>query len=326
MKKLATYFSLAGLLASAFALTALAQHHRAGRQRGHHAPAEAPVSAHIAEALGDLHWGMTRDEVLAYFQNQVREKYRPLLAKAPGAIEEDRLRATMGDELRQIRESQVCFGAEHTGWDASFVQDEFTHNNDECLLVQHDTNSQNFYFFIGNHLWKWYKAFDAHVFEGQNFAQFATAIQGRFGPARDATGELVAGRGQRHWLEWQDTGSRLRAVDQTQFYGFFCLVFESKDTLQALPQLRRNVAPPRDTGHALVEAVTHNAAADRAAADDDADIADRLTGHIRHRVDAPQGGTAAAGHGTTTTTTTTHAPPPPPPHGNNGDPLSGVDL
>lgn len=333
MKKLATYVAAACLLSGALAVSTHAQH-RAGRQRGHgHAqPAEAPQSEHIAEALGDLHWGMSQTEVLTYFQNKIRENYRPQLAKAPGAIEEDRLRAQMGDELRQLRESQVCFGSEHNGWDASFIQDEFTHNNNECMLVQHDVNSQNFYFFIQGHLWKWYKAFDASVFEGQTFAQFSEAIQGRFGHAREVTGELVQGRGQRHWLEWQDETSRLRAIDQTHFYGFFCLVFESKETVNNLATLRRNVPPPRDTGHALVDAVT-SGQGETANPDQNGDIVDRITGHIRNRQDAPAGTTGhgttgttgstgttgTTGHTGTTTTTTAHPPP-----GN--DPFAGVDL
>jgi len=35
-------------------------------------------------------------------------------------------------------------------------------------VVINDGNSQNFYFFINNHLWKWFKAFNADVFSGQS--------------------------------------------------------------------------------------------------------------------------------------------------------------
>ena len=120
--------------------------------------------------------------------------------------------------------------------------------------------------------------------------------------------------------------SRLRAIDQTHFYGFFCLVFESKDTLGNLATLRRNVAPPRNTTHALVEAVT-NGQGETANPDSNGDIVDRITGHIRNRQDAPANGTAANG-ANRGGTTTTNTPPPPPNNGrgNNSDPLSGVDL
>ena len=126
------------------------------------------------------------------------------------------------------------FNGRTTGWDVSFIRDEFTHGNQEAMLASVDENSQNFYFFIGDRLWKWYKAFNADVFQGKTFAQFAQAVQGRFGSARERSGELVQGGGERHWLEWQDPNTRLRAVDNTRFYGFYCLVFEDKGTLSQL--------------------------------------------------------------------------------------------
>jgi len=312
----------------AFAVEAQRRNTRRGRRGGAHATKvqEAPRSAQIAPSLGDVHWGMTRDEVLNYFITQIRERYRPLIAKAPGGIEEDRLRAQMTDELRRVRESVITFNGQHTGWDISFLRDEFTHNNAESMLQVNDGNSQNFYFFIGGHLWKWYKAFNADVFAGQGFDRFAQGVQTRFGNAVQRHGELVTGAGERTWLEWQDDTTRLRAVDQTRFYGFYCLVFESKETLGQLATLRRNVSK-RGTGtNALVEAVTSGDSGGEDSAN--ADIVDRLTGKIRNRQDAPasqgsqqtkrNGSTPAAGGTPATTTTTTHAP--------SDDPLRGMDF
>ena len=128
---------------------------------------EAPRSAAIGPALGDLHWGMTRDEVYNHFVNKIREDYRVPLAKATGAIEEDRLRAELNDKVRAIRDSYVRFDGRATGWDVSFLRDEYTHRNSEAMLQINDENSQNFYFFINGRLWKWFKAFNADVFAGQ---------------------------------------------------------------------------------------------------------------------------------------------------------------
>ncbi len=280
------------------------------------------MSEAISPAMGDLRWGMTRAEVLNFFQGQIREAYRPRLAKATGAIEEDRLRAEMGDEIRRLRESEVCFRGNRTGWDASFIRDEFTHNNSECLLVKNDGNSQNFYFFINAKLWKWYKAFNAEVFQGQDFAQFSQALQTRYGAARQASGELVAGSGSRQWLEWQDVATRLRAVDQTRFYGFFCLVFEEKATLGNLATLRRNAQPARDGRHALVDAVT-SGEGESAASNSNADIVDRITGNIRNRQDAPA--PAANGRNGARPAGTPPAPAPARPAAG-ADPLGGMDL
>ncbi|MBX3272554.1 MAG: hypothetical protein KF729_20005 [Sandaracinaceae bacterium] len=293
------------VLASALSLLAVgvdAQRGRRGRRGGTAATTQqaAPQSAAIAESLGQLRWGMTPEEVHAHFRRQIEERYRPRLAKAPGAIEEDRIRNERDQEIRQLRESYVRFEGTRTGWDLSFLRGEFTHGNRESMIAQRDGNSQNFYFFIRGRLWKWFKAFDASVFQGQTFEQFAAAVQGRFGPAADRSGRLVEGGPNQRWLEWQDATTRLRAIDHNQFYGFYCLVFEDKATLDQLAQLRTNTQQPSGQGdHALVDAVLlpEGGSADSSDSNPNSDIADRITGNIRRRQDAPPGATKAPASG-----------------------------
>jgi hypothetical protein len=260
----------------------------AAKGKGKAAAAAAPNSDKIAESMGKLKWGMGRDDVLKDVTEKVKEKYRPLLSKTKDAVEEDRLRLEAKNELEAIKKGVVEFDGRSSGWDVGFLKGEFTHNNDESMIVVRDGNSQNFYFFIGGKLWKWYKAFDTSVFPGSNFNTFASAVKGRFGgEGKETKGEMRPGEGQRRWLEWQDPQTRLRAVDNTGFYGFFCLVFEDKGTVDRLATLRSNTS---DSGgkkkHALVEAVTgersHNP-------DDAPNIADRISGRIRQHEQAPEG-------------------------------------
>ncbi len=274
--------------------------HGRRHRRGHAAQQEQtpPDSAAIAEALGELHWGMEPREVHQFFVNKIHERFRERLTKAPGTIEEDRIRHEMDGEVRRLRESYVRFDGDRTGWDLSFLRSEFTHGNRESMLVYRDENSQNFYFFIQGRLWKWFKAFDASVFRGQSFDQFAQAVQGRFGPAADRTGTLVDGGPTQHWLEWQDPTTRLRAVDQTRFYGFYCLVFEDRATLSRLDQLRNHTIPSQtEQGHALVDSVTLPEGSEENVADGNADIVDRITGHIRRRPARGEGNTATSSNG-----------------------------
>lgn len=257
-----------------------------GKKKAEKKAAEAPASAEIAKSLADVRWGMSKDDVEKVFIEKIKAKYKPLIAKTKDAVEEDRLRQVAKQELARLREGYVEFDGKSTGWDVSFLKGEFTQNNDEAMLVVRDENSQNFYFFIGGKLWKWYKAFDASVFPANNFNTFAGAVQRRFGDAKQAKGELRKGAGERQWLEWQDKETRLRAVDETGFYGFYSLVFESKDTLGNLARLRSAQDDKGDKKHALVEAVT----TDTTSAEDSNDhvnIVDRITGKIRRREDAP---------------------------------------
>jgi hypothetical protein len=280
--------ALIGLLSSLAVIALVASSVQAApKQKKKGGAAATPVSAEISKAMGDLSWGMTKDELQKKLIDKVKERYRPLVAKSRDAVDEDNYRQKANGEIKRIRESYVQFTGTSTGWDVSFLRGEFTHGNDESMR---DENSQNFYFFFGDRLWKWYKAFDAEVFDAGNFAGFGAAVQRKFGNAKDARGELSPGAGERHWLEWQDDKSRLRAVDQTDFYGFYCLVFEDKATVASLGRLRTNTQDVGKKQHSLIEAVTAPSSHDP---DESPDIADRITGKIRQRQDAPSSSSAA---------------------------------
>ena len=72
-----------------------------------------------------------------------------------------------------------------------------------------------------------------------------------------------------------------RAVDNNEFYGFYCLILEDPKTVARLGQLRKNKAAPAEASDTLVDMV-----ADESDDDRHADIADRITGEIR-RHEAP---------------------------------------
>jgi hypothetical protein len=240
MKRVIIGVVLSTFIVGMFAYGADAQRRRR-RQRRQQA---APQSAEIAPALGELSWGMTRDQVYDQFVKQIRERFRPRFAKARDAMQEDQLRHQQREEIQRIRRSYIRFRGQTTGWDVSFLRDEFTHNNGEAMLVVRDGNSQNFYFFIRNRLWKWYKAFDSEVFAGQGFDTFAGSLQGRFGRALSRSGRMTERGEEKQWLEWQDESTRLRAIDENRFYGFYCMVFEDKNTVSRLDQLRTNTLDP----------------------------------------------------------------------------------
>lgn len=287
----------------AFAAEAQQRRNRRGNNRARQAQQQQerriPNSPAIAEAMGDVQWGMSKAKLMAHFQKQIREKYRPRLAKAAGAIEEDRLRHQMNDELHRLRSSYVQFNGRTTGWDVSFLQREYTHRNNEAMFVVREQDSQNFFFFINDRLWKWYRAFNAEVFAGRSFDQFAQALEGRFGPARRREGETYPGGGTRQWLEWQNESTSLRAIDENRFYGFYCLVFTDRETLGNIDNLRTNRSEPRNSRHALVDAVTvPEGDSGGEAGDGNADIVDRLTGRIRNRQQAPENSGGAARGGT----------------------------
>jgi len=263
-----------------------AQAEKKGKKKGGKVKeAAVPTSPKISEAMSGIKWGMSRDDLLKQSVTKIKEKYRPLIAKTKDAVEEDRLRQEARQELDAIKKGTVDFDGRSTGWDVSFLKGEFTQNNNESMLVVRDGNSQNFYFFIEGKLWKWYKAFDAAVFPAGNFGVFAATLEKRFGAGKESEA------GKRKWLQWQDKATQLRAVDETDFYGFYCLVFEEKATVDQLAKLRTNSSDSEGKKHAFVEAVTSGRTENP---DDSSNIADRLTGRIRHREDAEESQASAS--------------------------------
>jgi len=332
---------------SAVSLDAEAQRGRRGRAgsrsgRGSAtAPAEAPDSAAIAPALDEvgIHWGTNPHDTFEHFSGQISEAFRPRIAKATGAIEEDRLRAERDEDIRRIRTSYIRFRGQASGWDTSFLRDEFTSGNNESMMVvrEDETHSTSHYFFINDHLWKRYQAYDASAFgAGVTFDQFAEAIQRRFGPGVARSGSLVEGRPPTRWIEWQDATTRLRAVDQTRFYGFFCLVFEERATLAQLPTLRTHTITREAGGHALVDSILRDdsegsSAGGTGGGDAHADIADRLSGRTRHRTDAPASpSTGATGASPAPPSSSGSAPSTAPSTtrrtSDSDDPFAGMDL
>jgi hypothetical protein len=265
---------------------------KAAKKKSKKGEEKVPTSAEIAKSMEGYTWGQSKDDVQKKLIDGVKEKYRPLVSKTKDAVEEDRLRTAATEEMKRIRDSYVEFKGTSTGWDVSFLKGEFTHGNNESMIVQRDKNSQNFYFFINGKLWKWYKAFDAEVFKAGDFAGFADAVQRRFGPAKDASGELAPGAGNRHWLEWQDDSTRLRAVDQSDFYGFYCLVFEERATVNNLAKLRSNTRQVASKQNSVIDAVTAPVERDP---DAQPDVVDRITGKSRGSRDT--GSVAAGGKG-----------------------------
>ena len=268
--------------------------------------ADPPASAAIAPALEvvGVHWGLTASATFEHFRGRTEEGFGERISKAGGAIEEDRIRHQMEEEIRRLRGTYVAFDGDATGWDTSFLRDEYTHGNTEAMMEvrEPDTHSRSYYFFIGDRLWKRYQAFDTSAFGDVTFAQFAEAIQRQFGPGVERTGSLVEGRPETSWIEWQDATTRLRAIDETRFYGFFCLVFEDREVLGRLPTLRTHTITRDAAGHPLVESVIRDdtegsAAGGAGGGDSHADVADRITGSIRRRSDAPEGGTGSASSG-----------------------------
>ncbi len=230
----------------------------------------------LEQSMGEIPWGWTPKQVYRHLKKNIEVSYQEPISKTTDAIEEDRIRHKMAEEAQQIRDSYFEFDGTPSAYDSGYLKGEFTHKNAESLLRVRTKNTQDYFFFINDRLWKRYRAFDASVFQGASFAEFGGNLQQRYGKAKKKSGVVVSGGEPAQWYEWREPRVSARAVDNNEFYGFYCLILEDPKTVARLGQLRKNKPEQAETSETLVDMV-----ADESNDDPQADIADRITGEIR---------------------------------------------
>jgi hypothetical protein len=202
----------------------------------HSAPAAAQASK-IATSLGDLRWGMSEHDVQTFVKRKIDEKLDEDLKKASSA-RKDKLRADAKRAKDQVDHGGIVrFEGSAGRWNSSVIAGEFRTGNEESMISYDDGSSQNYYFFVGGHLWKWYKAFDTGNFGGGSFKSFQSSIEKKFGKGHAKSGELNPGQGKTQWIEFVDRNSRLRAADNSK-HGVYALIFEEMATVRELAALR----------------------------------------------------------------------------------------
>jgi hypothetical protein len=295
--------------AGVFAVSAEAQ--RRGRGRGQNTaaavaqPTEPPMSPRIAEELGTIQWGWSHEQIIDYHRRALVAQYLPLL-KNKGQVEQDRLMQERDAIVQNIRRSYLLLNGTvaQRRWDTSFVGGEYTHNNNESMMVYENprTGDREFYFFFNDRLWKRVQAKAVPRGAQLDFATFVGSLDGLFG----AQGLRRMRQDQPDRLEavmWQDASTRLRVIDQSTFYGAFCLIYEDKSVLARLSELRRNAPSKVET--ATPSTLSGDIVVGNVDSDSNSDIVDRVTGKIRRVQNADAGATAATSTTRTTTTTNT---------------------
>jgi len=235
----------------------------------------------LEQSMGEIQWGWSPKQVYRHLKKNIEASYQEPMSTTTDAIEEDRLRHKMAQEADQIRDSYFEFDGTPSAYDSGYLKGEFTHKNGESLIRIRTENTQDYFFFIQERLWKRYRAFDASVFQGATFAQFGNALQQRYGKAKKKSRPPAAGGESVQWYEWREPRVLARAVDNNEFYGFYCLILENPKTVARLSRLRKNKPEQGEASDTLVDMV-----ADESNNDQHADIADRITGEIR-RHDTP---------------------------------------
>jgi hypothetical protein len=268
------------------------------RRRARQAPKQASeqTTKEVSRLLGKFKWGMHVDKVMAQLEKDIRESYKKRIEREKEPFQQDRLRRERDEALKKLKKDHVRFEGKSTPWDRSLVDQEFVHKNNESLVVRWGERDRRFYFFHEGRLWKVYIAFNASLYRDKTFADFAEVMERQFGPAERKYKMSLKGEAVMSHLEWPPAGrTTLIALDNTDFYGNFCLVLIDRKGAKEVRRTRKINAPKKRYRDPLVEAVTRKDSTKRAGP---ADIVDRITGK---RVDVPrekdtdQGGRSGGG-------------------------------
>lgn len=262
------------------------------------AAGKAAVAAPIASAgeteklKGDFKWGMSPDQVLEKMIQKVEAGYEERLKKtATDPARQDRVRKEMFADSEKVKKhSLVKFEGQKSGFDVSIIDQEFSHNTGESMLVAKEENGSRYFFFVHDRLYKMFVAFDKDVLQGKAFKDFGQLMQARFGKAKevyvDERSKAGVTRKLDHYVWNTKGGDVLRLVDRSAFYDVYCLVIY--DGHVASQQAELGKAHKKTVrSDALVDAVIAKPINNR---DENDNVIDRITGREVRRPgdDAPQ--------------------------------------
>ncbi|MCU0665397.1 MAG: hypothetical protein MUC50_24110 [Myxococcota bacterium] len=233
-----------------------------GKGQGNPTKMAIPFSDAIADQMEGLPWGMTDKSVIAFFEHQVRAAYADQLKQAGGLVEEDRIRGDMLRDIAKLKKSYVEFKGQRTGFEGSLIENEFSHNNNESMLMWDGGKYVEYMFFFDGRFWKRLRAFRKDQINNLDFDAYVGTLTNRFGQGK----EIMSADGQFVTFKWKDKNTYMNAEDRSGFYGVYCLVFSARvaeDNLQKLrPNQGRTEGRPKENVSTMVESVTGGDASD----------------------------------------------------------------
>jgi hypothetical protein len=225
---------------------------------------------------------MTPDEAQKVITEGIHAKYVEMIKKEPDIYKQDQLRKDEGEEVQKVKDSYVKFDGTGPGakeWGTSIIQSEFAPRNDESMMTLWEKDQRRFLFFWHDKLYKQFIAFNAEhpVFAGKSFDDFAKLIQNRYGPAEMKFTQMKTKSDMKlDHLEWPASGDyQLYAIDQSEFYGNFCLVLFNPSVAKQVEVARTEHNTKPAHGNALIDAVTQQP---KVGGDANESIVDQITG------------------------------------------------
>jgi hypothetical protein len=213
------------------------------------APPAVDTTAAIAEALGGLRWGMSKDDLLKLLKKRIQAEFERRIKVERDVMRQDALYQEAKDRARRIHESFVTFNGQKSGWDVSPVANEFTHGNDEAMLVVANGRSRELYFFMHARLWKWYRELAPDAPELAGAEDALATFKARFGRGKPQHDRVDETKQAYPGATWSDESTRVTALERGSD---ICLIFEDLRIVPQLVVLRHNAQPKTEKARAAL--------------------------------------------------------------------------
>jgi hypothetical protein len=222
------------------------------------AEAAPDADAQVARALGELRWGISSKELLAMFKARLRAQYDQQSRLERDILRQDALYQEAKARYEQIKDGLVLFDEKKNGWDVSPIATEFRRGSHESMLLVRTAESHDYYFFINDRLWKWYRELEPSSVGAAGFDGVAEMMRGQLGAVAQQHLSRSEGGPSLPGLAWDTTTTRVTLIQRG---AAACLIFESQRTLAELPTLRRNALARTTHKHSVIEDIVMDSAA-----------------------------------------------------------------
>ena len=216
--------------------------------------AKSESGSPIEDALGELRWGMSKDDVLRVLKKRLQAEFQAEVKHERDIVRQDALYQEAKQRYERIKNGFVTFDGGKNGWDVSPIADEFRRGNGESMLVMEDASARNFYFFMHGKLWKWYRELKADGAEG-GFDALRSMVREQFGSMHAEKTQRGEGEQAIPGVSWADASTRATLIRRGPDA---CMIFEERATLEQLATLRRTALSREPRRNASLDAVLMN--------------------------------------------------------------------
>jgi hypothetical protein len=237
---------------------------RRRRRRRRKAPKKEKVNKRAAAAIaaltGKYKWGLGPMKTVKLLTANLKKDYIKRIRQARSTPrEQDRLRKELRQKIAKVKRSYYKFTGKRGGWDSSIVDDQFSHSNQESIVVYLEAEQQRFFFFHNGKLYKQFIAFNADHknYKGLNFPQFLGKLIKLFGTGSAVFKKDLAGQSRLHHVEWIGAKKvRMWAVDKSTIYGNFCIVLFHSEMKEKVLEGRKLTGGRRRGYDPMIDSVT----------------------------------------------------------------------